>query len=213
MQAAAAVVFPARCAVCGTGSAALCGTCWSRLRPAPELPPPAGVDWWGALLAYEGASRTLVTRLKYRNERGALAWLAAGMADLVRASTAGGASDEVTWIPTSSRRRRQRGFDQAELLARAVARELGLPCRSRLVRTPGPAQTGRSRSERLLGPTFSTTGAPRPPAAVLVVDDVLTTGATVRSAATTLRSAGALHINVAVVATTLLKKLPDRADP
>jgi len=134
------------------------------------------------------------------------------MAAVVRASSHAGALGEVTWVPTSNARRRQRGFDQAELLARAVARELDRPCRSRLVRAPGPAQTGRSRTERLRGPTFSIVGGHGDPSAVLVVDDVLTTGATVSAAASTLRSAGVDRIDVAVAATTLLKKLPDRAE-
>ncbi len=177
------------------------------------MSPPAGVAWCGALLAYEGAGRTLLTRLKYRNERGALVWLAKGMAALVRCAPLGDPPAAVTWAPTSAARRRSRGFDQAELLARAVARELDLPCRSLLVRAPGPAQTGRSRHDRLDGPTFDLARTGRAPPAVLLVDDVITTGTTVSSAATALRSAGAGRVDVAAAATTLLKNFPGWADP
>ncbi|HEX8771251.1 MAG TPA: phosphoribosyltransferase family protein, partial [Acidimicrobiales bacterium] len=98
----------------------------------------------------------------------------------------------MTWAPTTGARRRERGFDQAELLARAVARRLGLPCRRLLRRRPGPAQTGRDREGRQSGPAFTTrrvTG----PARVLLVDDIVTTGATVSAAARALRAAGAIE--------------------
>jgi predicted amidophosphoribosyltransferase len=70
----------------------------------------------------------------------------------------------------------------------ALARRVDLPCRPVLVRGPGPAQTGRARAERWEGPHFTTGRAV--PAGVLVVDDVITTGATLAAAARALRAAG-----------------------
>lgn len=104
----------------------------------------------------------------------------------------------VTWAPTGPGRRRRRGFDQAELLARAVARRRGLPVAALLRRLPGPAQAGRSASDRRLGPRF----AVRRPCArpVLLVDDVTTTGATLAAAAEALRAAGATEVHGLVVA-------------
>ena len=60
----------------------------------------------------------------------------------------------VSWAPTTPARRRARGFDQAEVLARAVARTTRLPCRGLLRRLPGPPQTGLPASERRRGPRF-----------------------------------------------------------
>lgn len=98
----------------------------------------------------------------------------------------------VTWIPTSPRRVRERGFDHGRLLAVQVARALGVPCRRLLVRGDGPPQTGRSRAERLTAPPLrarcSVSGR------IIAVDDVVTTGATATAAAAALSGAGADEI-------------------
>jgi predicted amidophosphoribosyltransferase len=150
-----------------------------------------------AVLAYDGrAARELVARIKYRNHRSALDGLAAAMAGSVVT-----APDVVTWAPTTVERRRTRGFDHAELLARAVARRLGRPCRPLLRREPGPAQTGRLLAERHAEPprlSARTAVAGR----VLVVDDVVTSGATCSAAAAALRDAGASVVDVVAAART-----------
>ena len=153
-----------------------------------------------ALLAYADEGRELVARLKYRNRRDALRWLGRALAHAVR--TTPWSFDLVTWAPTTRRRRGDRGFDQAALLARAVAAELDLPCRALLVRRPGRPQTGLLAADRRRGPEFALrTDAALPPA-VLLVDDVVTTGATVSAAARALRRAGAEHVVVAAAART-----------
>jgi ComF family protein len=174
------------------------------LTPAPLLAPPPGLAVCAALLAYEGAGREIVARLKYRNARSVVAWLAGGMASLVADSpvhdpTASGPVvrpiDVVAWVPTTTARKRERGFDQGRLLAVAVARRLVLPCRGLLRRRPGPPQTGRSRLQRLNGPAFEVLARRPVPGHVLLVDDVVTTGATLAAAARCLREAGAAEVS------------------
>ena len=149
-------------------------------------------------MAYEGVGREVVARLKYHNARSSLPWLASGLADLVVAGNRQLGIDVVTWVPTTGARRRARGFDQGRLLAGAVARRLGLPCRPLLRRRPGPPQTGAGRQARLAGPRLAMrSGMSRLPAApsrVLLVDDVVTTGATLTAAARVLRGAGTTSI-------------------
>jgi predicted amidophosphoribosyltransferase len=147
------------------------------------------------LLEYEGAARQLITALKYRNRRSALPRLVAALAALPLAPV-----DEITWAPTSTARRRLRGFDQAELVARSLGHRLRVPCRGRLRRVSVGAQTGRSLLERLDGPIFSPRGAPCP--RVALIDDVVTTGATLSAAARVLRRAGADEVHAVVVART-----------
>lgn len=190
------MLLPVTCPVCGARGAAPCAGCAAGLRRAPSLACPPGADSCAALLAYEGVGRELVARLKYRNARAALPALARALAALVDS----GAVDVVTWVPTTAARRRARGFDQAELLGRTVARGVGVPCRALLRRRPGPPQTGRPVEARRAGPSFD---ARRPaPARVLLVDDVITTGATVAAAARALRSAGAVEVHVLAAART-----------
>jgi ComF family protein len=191
------MILMTRCAGCDRPGAALCRTCRfalvGRVRPtAPQ----------GVLVAapYTGRVRDVLLGFKYRNRRAVARHLAGLVVNRVAAS--GGHVDVVTWAPTGARRRHQRGFDQAELVARHVARQLGVPCRRLLDRRgPGGPQTGQDRRGRLHGPVFR--AHPRiDPVRVLVVDDVVTTGATLASAASALRQAGATEVICAAVAAT-----------
>jgi len=200
------VLFATTCPGCGAAGPVPCPACVAALRPAPALPRPPGVDACHAVVAYEGVGRELVARLKYRNARAAVGPLATAMAACVDAATV----DVVTWVPTTADRRRRRGFDHARLLAGAVARRLGRPCRPLLRRLAGPAQTGRPLAARRRGPAFSACRVV--PARVLLVDDVVTSGATVAAAARALRAAGAAGVTVVAGARTPLKRMTPLSD-
>lgn len=199
------MLLPTTCPVCGRPGRAPCDGCLVELRRAPPAPAPHGLVACHALLRYEGAGRELVARLKYRNARAGVAWLAGAMAELVGAELVGAEPPAVvTWTPTSAARRRERGFDQSRLLALAVARRLGRPVRPLLRRRPGPAQTGRSRADRRRGPPLAPDRrlVRAPPATVLLVDDVVTTGASLTAAARVLRAAGVGQVTGLVAART-----------
>ncbi len=194
-----AAAFPTLCP-CGAPGDPVCASCLRAIRVAPNLPLPAGLDGWVAPFAYEGVVRELVARVKYRHVRATLPWLGAAVADAVSQRYAAAAFDAVTWAPTAPDRRRRRGFDHAELLARHVARVLRLPLRPTLTRRRGPPQTGRPLIERRGGPVFE----PRShiPRRILVVDDVATTGGTLTAAAAALRGSGAERVVAATAART-----------
>ena len=113
--------------------------------------------------------------------------------------------DAVTWVPISPLRKLFRGYDQDELLARVVARELGLPCRKLLkkVRHNRP-QSGieghAKRRANVLGVYRLAAGEEVAGQRLLLVDDILTTGATAGECARVLLTAGAREIHCAVVA-------------
>jgi predicted amidophosphoribosyltransferase len=129
--------------------------------------------------------------------------------DLPAARPAGGSV--VTWVPLGRRRRRQRGFDQAEALARAVAAEAGWPVRrllDRVVETTPQAR--RSGAERRLALQGAFRARTPPPPWVVLVDDVLTSGATTAACAETLRTAGAAEVGVLCAARALGGPVPPR---
>jgi ComF family protein len=198
--AAMAALLPARCPGCGRSGEPVCARCRGGLRPAPHLVVPVGLDAWVAPFAYEGVARELVARVKYRNERAVLPWLADAMvAALAAARLAPVPPVVVTWAPASAGHRRARGFDHGELLARAVARRTGQDAARLLQRAPGPPQTGRPRADRRPGPPLVPTAAANGVRSVLLVDDVVTTGATLAAAAACLHHAGVDRV-VAVTA-------------
>lgn len=180
---------------------------------------PDGIDAMHAVCNYEGAGRELVLALKRGNRRDGVPLLGESLAGTISAS--GVALDGVTWAPTTPKRRRRRGFDQSKLLAAAVARNLGMGP-SRCLRRSGGAQMGLDAADRLGNPDF-TAVAPglgglrssivgrfsdsgcSPTSGVLsgtwvLVDDVVTTGATMSAAARTLRAAGAESVIGAAIA-------------
>lgn len=194
------MLFGSTCVACAAPGPVVCPRCAAALRPVAPFPPPPGLDSCAALLRYDDASRMLVVGLKYHNARLLVSRFADALVELVAADTMLAVVDTITWAPTTARRRRGRGFDHARLLAGALARRLDLPCRPVLVRGPGPAQTGRPCAERWQGPHFTAVRAV--PAGVLVVDDVITTGATLAAAARALRAAGCPQVHGVATART-----------
>ncbi len=193
------MMFLTTCAGCNAPGDTLCRRCRFALVSTPAVSAAHGVR---AAMPFDGVGRAVVHGLKFRNRRGAARQLAALM---VRRLLPEGDSrrgvDLVTWAPTSAARVAERGFDQAEMLARAVAKELGVPCRRLLYRTHGAPQSGHDRAARLHGPTFRAR-APRPGLHVLLVDDVVTTGATLHAAAESLRHAGIADVRCIAAAAT-----------
>lgn len=192
------MIFQTRCAGCDAPGVAICTTCrLALLGPRPR----SCVQGVTAAVAFTGRARDVVLGLKYRNRRQVAKHLAGLVVNAVVANGDHGAVDVVTWAPTSPSRRRTRGFDQGQLLAGFVARQLGVPSRRLLDRGDDHTQTGRSRRERLEGVAYTA----RPGldgVRVLVVDDVVTTGSTLRSARTALARSGAAEVMLYAVAST-----------
>jgi len=194
-----AVLLPGRCPGCGARGEPVCDACAAALPEAPPGRAVPGVSWSVAAFAYEGVARELVARVKYRNERVAVRWLARQLA--ARLAICPAPFDAITWVPGSAQRCAARGVDHGALLARAVARECGATPTRLLRREPGPPQTGRLAVDRRAGPVLYAT-AHAAGRVVLVVDDVVTTGGTLAAAARALRAQGARDVIAATVART-----------
>ena len=152
-----------------------------------------------AATMYGGITKDLIWRLKFHHARAAVD----PMAKLIANRLLFDESSVLVPIPTATSRVRQRGYDQAELLCRAVSRQTTLPYRMLLQRHGQSRQVGTTKAERLehLASAF------RVPATqtvagkhIVLIDDVLTTGATLESAARVLKRAGAKRVDAIVFA-------------
>jgi predicted amidophosphoribosyltransferase len=190
------LLFPPRCVLCQRTGPALCRSCRDGL-------PPAGPNPAHAPFAYTAATTTVIAAFKFQGVRALAGPLAEAMVERLGDRLC---DVTVTWAPTDPARRRQRGFDQAELLASAVANCADRPLMA-LLRRGGPAiaQTGRNRLERHRGPRLDAVAQVLGP--VLIVDDVVTTGATLAAAAAAVLGAGAERVTWAAAAAT---PSPDR---
>ena len=218
-QALLDVLFPPRCVSCGAAGAVLCATCLASVRaPTPPLCPrcgrplpatsatcPACAAGYGpkalgslrAAAVYEGAARLGVLALKYKGQRRLAGPLGAILAQAVQGS-GDDLPDVIVPVPLHAARRHQRGYNQAELLARSCARRLGVPCEAAALSRyrATPPQVGLSSVERRANVAGAFALA-SPAAAkrlagkrVLLIDDVTTTGSTLDAAAAALLVAG-----------------------
>jgi ComF family protein len=183
------LIFPPRCGGCGRYGAAWCAICAAGLRP-----PPASTLAGIPLVAagrLEGPLQHAIHTYKYR-PRPQLAPVLAQ--PLGRAILAAGVSvPALIFVPLHPRRRRERGFNQAERLAAELSGSLGIPMLSGLTRVRAtPAQVGLSQAERRanLAGAFQWTAAEPPGHHLGLVDDVCTTGATLEAAAQAVAGAG-----------------------
>lgn len=218
----AGLAVPARCLHCrgpaGSPGRLLCGGCRRALpwlpadgcprcglpRPCPPGRCPArrapfAAAW--APLAYEGPARTLALAGKASAARRIAPWFAAAMVARAPAAVLRDALAVVP-VPADPARSRRRGEDHAALLAAAVGRATGLPALPLLARArSAPAQHLQGRTGRRRLPPPGVTGPV--PSRVLLVDDVHTTGATLRAAAVALHGAGARRVAVLTALRTL----------
>lgn len=191
----AASVLPSLCAACGRScrpTAVVCTRCARRLARAEPLrgAGPPGLDRVWSSAPHEGAARDLVTALKLRRLLPVAELIAERIEWLAPASLLSGT---IVPVPTVRLRSLGRGFDPAAEIAATLAERTGLALKPCLVRRGGGRQVGRRRSERIGHPPDI---QPRGevPRSVLLVDDVLTTGATLSACARALRRAGAVRV-------------------
>lgn len=182
------MLFDSACAVCGEYRGPVCASCEVLLQPHPGRLSIVGLDSCRIRYVLDDRFRSLIVALKYRRQRRLAGWLAAAALELMPR-----AADAICWVPATPARQRTRGFDQAQELAKAFSTLTGVPARRLLVRQAGDGrQTGQNRQGRLAGPSLGATSGS--PAFVVVVDDVVTTGSSLRTAAETLRVAGANRV-------------------
>lgn len=194
------LIAPHRCLGCGYAGRLLCPGCLAKLPPGPRLVPSGSTpSQIRAATIYEGLAKDLLWKLKSDGARAAAKVMAGRMASLMPMD----AKLLVVPVPTASSRVRQRGYDQAKLIARCVARSKGVPYADCLIRLGQGHQVGASRNQRLkqMGGSLKARKSSKIAGShILLVDDVTTTGATLESAAKILMSAGAAQVEALIFA-------------
>lgn len=188
------ILAPTRCAACDERvrpGALFCSACVVSVEAAAGR---------GAAFAYGGAPATAVARLKYEGRSDLGPRLGAALAEAARVFA--GEIDLVVPVPLHPKRLAERGFNQAALLARPVASELGVPHAARALArvqdTPRQATLDRSARAANVREAFRAVARLRGPS-VLLVDDVRTTGATLEACSRALVAAGARSVQPLVV--------------
>jgi ComF family protein len=208
------LLFPPQCALCRRGGTLLCDACVATLPAASgsrcercwmpvqgsaicrhciEQPPAFAL--LRAACVMDGPARRLAHELKYEG----LTSLAEPMAALMAAHAGADAADIVVPVPLHARRERSRGYNQAAALARHLGAALELPFEARAarrVRDTAPLAKTMHREERraIVAGAFAAVGARVEGRQVLLVDDVVTTGATLDACASALMAAGAARV-------------------
>lgn len=201
------LLFPRKCILCRgvltMKETDLCHDCRSGAPEFDEERRVSGIDAVTSVWFYEDAVRDSLLRFKFHHKPGYAEGYGRLMA--MRVAREIRSIDLITWVPVSGRRRRQRGYDQSELLARTMSKELGITVKPVLKKIRhNPPQSGiedaAQRRANVLGAYRVTDEAALQNKRVLLVDDILTTGATAGECTRKLKEAGAESVSLAVVA-------------
>jgi ComF family protein len=202
------LIFPPTCVGCRRVGRWICDRCWPEVAWTPGsichqcglasmttpciacAGTPSALERAIALAEFDGLAREAVHVLKYHGRHAIAPLLGRVMADPVRQIEV----DLVVPVPLHRSRRRARGYDQSALLAKTLARTLDVPFQEDALKRVRPTEQqarldARARRENVAGAFLGSRGMDGQ--TVLLVDDVLTTGATIEAAATTLKEAGA----------------------
>jgi len=212
------IVFPKKCVNCGKWGKYVCESCEVGLWEEEQICPvcgwasryglkhkycrqPYSLDGLTCLWAYEGVARKIISKAKYRFYYDMLSELLRGSKSLgmpaVGAQVPLDACPVVVPVPLYSKREKWRGFNQAEMIGRWLAEKENLESRNLLVRVKNTGQqVGKLRRERLenIKNAFQLRATSYLPRAILLVDDVWTSGATMAECCWVLKKAGVKYV-------------------
>lgn len=177
------MLFERNCPGCGRPARTICTDCGQLLVRA-GLVHVDGADWAKAAVIYDDLAASLILAGKNRGRRDILRHLAQVLVPAVPPD-----AQVITWVPANTASRRERGYDQGKIIASTVARAVGLPAQQLLRRQAGPSQVGQTRAGRLAGPYLESFATDL--TQIVLVDDVMTTGASLTAATAALKDGGA----------------------
>lgn len=202
------LIYPPKCVFCGRllkeNETDLCTKCRHSLPEAPEVIKKGEFfkQCW-AVYEYDAAVKDSIHRFKFSGmQQYSEAYGKLIAMKLLRAKVS---TDVLTWVPISKKRLKKRGYDQSRLLAQVVARELDIPCIRTLKKTADNRKQSTvggapARRANVLGMYEAYSPERFQGKQVLLIDDVITTGATLSECSRVLLTAGAAQIECAALA-------------
>lgn len=210
------LIYPAACAVCETllelHDEGLCGACLARLEALRFAPEEAAlhehfeaVDEGWALYPYESPAREILSDIKFSKKRWLMRVFRRDLEPLATAITAENHYDVLIPVPIDRQKLLTREFNQSEIAAGLLSRSTRIPLAAGILKKKSatPSQSHLSREERLVNLTRAfqlREGAGLQGKSVLLVDDIVTTGATAEEAARTLKAGGARRVDLFAIA-------------
>ncbi|MDY3618844.1 ComF family protein [Agathobaculum sp.] len=211
------LIYPKKCLLCreplavsGTGNAMLCEACARRVRQeyrCIEGIRVSGIDGVAAPLYYKGLVAEAMKRYKFSHFQHYAPWFAAQLAPLIAEHLEDWQPDLITFIPIGMFRLYQRGYNQSKLLAEPIAAQFDLPCIPLLRKRPFSAKQSLQKNAAKRFQNVKKSFLPMNTCdlsgkSVLIIDDIITTGATVSAAASILRQMGASRVFAAAATRT-----------
>ena len=206
------LLYPPRCMFCHQylprGEKAVCCSCRETLKvleARERMQTLPGLALCTSLFRYEGRVRDAILRYKFHALSFYSREFASMMAENMTESEL--ACDLITWVPLSRKRKRSRGYDQAGLLAKELAERTDVPCSCLLVKkrdTPPQSGSGgrEARKKNISNAYRLKKGIDLTGKTILLIDDIVTTGATLEECAAVLAAGGAACIKAATIART-----------
>lgn len=208
------MLYPRRCVLCHCylgirGAAMLCDACAIRVRQQYRVFDyftVAGTDGVVAALWYQGAVRTALRRYKFHQGTMYATWFAAQLVVAISPWLSEWKPDCITYVPLGPKRFWERGYNQSEMIARKIAKTFGLPCSpllsKRLFISRQSSKNAEMRLQNAQNAFISRDCSKIMGKRILIIDDIITTGATVAACAAVLRAAGAECVFAAAIAKT-----------
>lgn len=210
-----AILFRNDCVLCAKplpqwdGMQLLCERCVPRVDAmrCREALYVQGIDAVASVFYYKGEMAGCIKRYKFQGQKQYAQYFAQELSKLLEQFRLEWKPDVITYIPIGFSRARERGFNQSKLIAKRLAKQSGVPCRALLHKRAWVSrQSGTHSAEERFANAKEAFNAPRGAdyrgMKILIIDDVLTTGATLGAAQQVLRDAGAGKVYALTIAKT-----------
>ncbi len=215
-------VYPPFCMLCGAALpediALVCSCCWDKLPRANSKPGSSSAASSEdleilSLWSFQDSVQQIIHEMKFRRKTTLAERIGRDLGEFLATTGAAREVDIIIPVPLHSSRKRERGFNQSEILARAISSHTGIPTSRDALRRQHSTRSqaklnAEQRQENVKGVFVGVAGADLKGRIVLLVDDVTTTGATLKACATALVEAGARKVRAVTAAETPLPDEP-----